>query len=119
MNGRPQDYLSRVIEPQSNDFKPDASAEWLEGRQPAEDRHSYLWSTSLSMELSSAPCLSPTNIEELNNGYPPFRKELSTTANTRAPYRSDLPGELLSTDFCRSRRLCQSGCWTHVTGPDV
>jgi len=35
------------------------------------------------MELSSAPCLSPTNIEELNNGYPPFRKELSTTANTR------------------------------------
>jgi len=55
---------------------PDASAEWLEGRQPAEDRHSYLWSTSLSMELSSAPCLSPTNIEELKNGYPPFRKEL-------------------------------------------
>ena len=34
MNGGPREFLSWIIESESEDFSPDAAAEWLEGRLP-------------------------------------------------------------------------------------
>ena len=46
MNGGPRDYLSWLIECESEDFTPDDTAEWLEGRLPQPVDKIKKWKTS-------------------------------------------------------------------------
>ena len=44
LNGGPHDYLSWLIESRTVDFKPDACAEWLDGRLPRPVTDANAWS---------------------------------------------------------------------------